>query len=229
MSKEVKWKGFSKDIIVLDNVVPQEMADKFETIVTDGYFPWYLIRDIHAHKLTDESNYRIVYDENTVNTIQLGHDVFNKENVDKEINSSIYNEVSVICDHCCEQFDIRPQYLSQRLNMLGQNLSIKEGKYNTPHIDSRFSDSYSMLYYVNDSDGDTIIFNETIDEKNKKRPEKLTIKKTITPKKNRAVLFIGNYFHTSTNPTNNDKRIVLNVNLINLNEFEVTTQENINV
>ena len=93
------------------------------------------------------------------------------------------------------------------------------GKYNTPHIDNKFWNSYSMIYYVNDSDGDTIIFNETSDEEKKKKPEKLTINERIPPKKNRAVLFRGNYFHTSTNPIDNEKRIVLNVNLSNLNEY----------
>ena len=76
-----------------------------------------------------------------------------------------------------------------------------------------------MIYYVNDSDGDTIIFNESGGENVNKRPDKLTIKKTITPKKNRAVLFRGDYFHTSTNPTKSEKRIVLNVNLTDMNEY----------
>lgn len=219
MEKEVKWKGFLKDIVVLDNVIPQEMADKLETTVTGDQFPWYLLRDIQTYKLTDESNHRVVNDENTINTLQLGHGVFNKEDIGQEINSNMYAEVTAICDYCCQKLDVYPHYIRQKLNMLGQNSSIKEGKYNTPHIDNKFWNSYSMIYYVNDSDGDTVIFNEVSDEENTKKPEKLTIKKTITPKKNRAVLFRGNYFHTSTNPTINDKRIVINVNLTNLNEY----------
>jgi len=219
MNKEVIWKGFKKDIVVLDNIIPQEMADKFELTTTKDTFPWYLLRDIQTYKLTEKDNHRVVNDENTVNTLQFGHGIYNKEDVDSEINSGLYADARAIADYCCQEFDFKPVYLRLKLNLLGQNVSIKEGKYNTPHIDNKFWNSYSMIYYVNDSDGDTIIFNEVSDEETKKRPDKLTIKKTITPKKNRAVLFRGNYFHTSTNPTNNDKRIVLNVNLTNLNEY----------
>ena len=48
MNKEVIWKGFKKDIVVLDNIIPQEMADKFELTTTKDTFPWYLLRDIQT-------------------------------------------------------------------------------------------------------------------------------------------------------------------------------------
>ena len=219
MSEELKFLGFQKDIEVFDNIIPQEMADSVEKTVTADVFPWYLLRDIEKFKLTEENNYRVVNDENTVNTLQLGHGVYNIEDIGQEINSNMYAQVHAICDYCCQKFNIKPSYIRQKFNLLGQNSSIKEGKYNTPHIDNQWFNSYSMIYYVNDSDGDTIIFNEMGGENLKKRPDKLTIKKRITPKKNRAVLFRGDYFHTSTNPIKSEKRIVLNVNLTNINEY----------
>ena len=57
------------------------------------------------------------------------------------------------------------------------------------------------MLYLNDSDGDTIIFDENF-----------KIKKRITPKKNRVVIFDGITYHTGCHPCKNDKRIVLNVN-----------------
>tara|TARA_Y100000289_G_C3913871_1_gene146257 strand:+ start:464 stop:1150 length:687 start_codon:yes stop_codon:yes gene_type:complete len=218
--REIEFKGFTKDIEVIDNIIPSQLADNFESRIIDKNFPWYLIRDIQDYKLNDNQlTHRVVNDENTVNTLQLGHGVYNCEDVGAEINSGVYAETKAICDYCCQKFQIRPQYLKQKLNLLGNNSLLTEGKYNTPHIDNQYFNSYSIIYYVNDSDGDTIIFNETSDEKTKKRPEKLTIKKRITPKKGRAVLFKGDYFHTSTNPTNYDKRVVLNVNCTDLNEI----------
>jgi hypothetical protein len=219
MNEEVKFLGFKKDIIILDDIIPQEMADKFELTTTKDIFSWYLLRDIQTYKLTEKDNFRVVNDKNTVNTLQFGHGIFNIEDVGNEINSGVYGEARAIADYCCQKFDVIPHYIRLKLNLLANNTLMTNGKYNTPHIDNKFWNSYSMIYYVNDSDGDTIIFNETSDEEKKKRPEKLTINKRIPPKKNRAVLFRGNYFHTSTNPIDNEKRIVLNVNLSNLNEY----------
>ena len=62
------------------------------------------------------------------------------------------------------------------------------------------------LYYVCDSDGDTIIYNER---------EKLgtyTIKQKVTPKQGRIVLFDGSLYHTAEQPLNN-VRCVVNYNL----------------
>ena len=49
----------------------------------------------------------------------------------------------------------------------------------------------ALLYYVNDSDGDTIIY------ENKKT---LKIKKTIKPKQGRIVIFDGSYWHSGSQP-----------------------------
>ena len=37
----------------------------------------------------------------------------------------------------------------------------------------------------------------------------------IAPKKNRFVLFDGLYYHTSTNPIENENRVVINMNFLN--------------
>ena len=57
----------------------------------------------------------------------------------------------------------------------------------------------TFLYYVNDSDGDTIFFN-----KNKKEI------KRVKPKKGTGVLFKSNTLHAGSNPINSDKRMVIN-------------------
>jgi|TARA_B100000035_G_C20987132_1_gene548351 hypothetical protein len=58
-----------------------------------------------------------------------------------------------------------------------------------------------MLYYVTDSDGPTQIYNGK---------EKLDVE----PKKGRAVIFPGEYYHNSSSPKNHKNRIVVNYNFI---------------
>ena len=71
------------------------------------------------------------------------------------------------------------------------------------HVD-RDDFHYTMLYYVNDSDGSTNIF----DYKGEKVVQK------IEPKKGRAVIMNGDTYHASSSPKNHSNRIVLNYNFL---------------
>ena len=67
------------------------------------------------------------------------------------------------------------------------------------HIDFNF-DHYVCLYYINDSEGDTIIF----DDEGKEL-------KRVTPKKGRIVFFEGSMYHCSSRPSTKT-RAILNIN-----------------
>lgn len=106
------------------------------------------------------------------------------------------------------ELDLR-EYIRVKFNMLHQVDSKYQSMYNTPHPDDTETDiTYSMVYYVNDSDGDTVMFNEFYD-KNKPHSS-LTIHQRIKPKKNRLVVFDSRRYHASSNPTMHQNRTVLN-------------------
>ena len=52
----------------------------------------------------------------------------------------------------------------------------------------------NLIYYPEDSDGDTIFFNEKFEGKFVK-DRKLTIRERVEPKNNTAVMFKGNISH----------------------------------
>lgn len=79
--------------------------------------------------------------------------------------------------------------------------------YNQPHVDVHYP-TYTMLYYLNDCDGDTVLFNEIAKETDESL--QLTIKQRISPKKNRAIIFESNRYHASCNPSNSEARFVMN-------------------
>ena len=62
------------------------------------------------------------------------------------------------------------------------------------------------LYYVNDSDGDTVFFDD----------DETTIIKKVSPKKGKMILFDGSIPHASSTPTKNE-RCVINYNFTILN------------
>lgn len=69
------------------------------------------------------------------------------------------------------------------------------------HIDEN-DEHCVFVYYVNDSDGDTVIYQDG---------EALA---RVSPKKGRGVMFDGSLMHASTSPTDHRLRLVINFNIL---------------
>lgn len=83
-------------------------------------------------------------------------------------------------------------------------------KYNAPHIDVTKPGYASLIYYVNDSDGDTILFNEYYEG----YPiSTFSQQKQITPKKGKLVMFPSKLFHSGNFPVLSPFRSVINLNV----------------
>ena len=89
-------------------------------------------------------------------------------------------------------------------------LNIDTSEVDTPHIDMH-SPHLAMVYYVVDSDGDTIIYNET------EESDTYTVQKKVTPKQGRVVVFDGKFYHTAEQPTKS-KRCIMNFDVGILND-----------
>ena len=79
--------------------------------------------------------------------------------------------------------------------------------YHIPHCDLDISGWKSCVYYVNNSDGDTILFDKFSHEDS----NDLKIIHRESPEKGRAVVFDSNRFHASNNPKVNSERMVFNI------------------
>ena len=82
-----------------------------------------------------------------------------------------------------------------------------------PHVDWE-SNHMTALYYVNDADGDTVIYKNKY---SKKDPipffDDLQESKRVTPKQGRVVLFDGSHWHTSCQPKEKI-RCIINYNVV---------------
>ena len=79
-----------------------------------------------------------------------------------------------------------------------------------------------VLYYVNDSDGDTVIYKQKYNQKENKIPYMKDMEelKRITPKQGRVIMFNGDNFHTAQQPIKN-VRCIVNYNImINCSFFD---------
>lgn len=80
-----------------------------------------------------------------------------------------------------------------------------------PHIDLNVP-HYASVYYVNDSDGDTVLYNERYNGNELEEMKSLTVMEKIEPKANRLLLFDGMYYHTGHSPSKHKNRIIINSN-----------------
>ena len=85
-----------------------------------------------------------------------------------------------------------------------------------PHVDSYVQNAWNVVYYIDNSNGDTIIYNERTQDPQQyvelAKQDKFTEMTRVSPKKGRAVAFKGDLFHSSTTPVGT-WRPVVNINL----------------
>lgn len=179
------------NVTIIDDVLPASMADSIEATLFSPTFPWYYTDDI-------------TYDHGSRNDLaemSFGFfHLFQSEYRQLSMYGSYFESVvHIALDKA--GLKIKPDILQGRSFL--QVPSVYKREYNNKHVDTQIPHTV-VLYYVNDSDGDTFLF------------EGVNIFKRITPKKNRVVIFDGSIYHSSSGPTLN-KRAVLN--------FDVTSIE----
>ena len=182
---------------IIDNLLTKTSEDELNRMLTSGNFPWYY-NNFTAYLSDDITN------EKVKDTPQFVHGFF----FDKKVNSDYYRYVIHIVALLENRLKIK---LMDKLFRIKSNLLYKTNDYpidcyHVPHIDhfdtnKKFN---TFLYYVNDSDGDTIIFNE------KANNNDLTIANRVTPKKGTGIFFDSSYLHASTPPRISENRIVIN-------------------
>ena len=188
------------EIIVIDDFISLEYQEKIkqELLGLENDFPWYYTEDVTTAGDFD-SQYRPA----------LNHYYVNFDDDDISEVESVYHHLFVpMLSKACKYLKIPETEVIQGRSFLQFPLkNIDTSVVDTPHIDLDEGDEHVVvLYYVVDSDGDTIIYNE--------RTESLTYteKQRVTPKQGRVVIFEGGQYHTAQQP-NNGTRCIVNYNL----------------
>jgi hypothetical protein len=198
------------DIIIIDDIVSPTYQRHLNDMTREYSFDWHFgPSNIYENKTKYPE---IFMDENTIDSFQHTHLFYHDitDGVDKH-----FNFVRPLIYAIQDAFNLTGAELQRaKANMLVNNRNFIAGKYNPAHVDGSFSHMV-VVYYCNDTDGDTVIFNETWGSDF----TKLTEKQRITPKQGRAVCFPGKYFHASSNPIDNDTRTVFNLDFKTLGKM----------
>ena len=205
---------------VLDNILTVEEQDELENLVKGETFK----EGNNIHWLNDSSNYFDKEGESKPHNaiIYIPEPEFQNEIVPDYLkNRAIEKYIKLISRKVEERLDKRiKHFLRVKINKLSP---LPEGEIdikNDVHLD-RDDQHHVMIYYINDSDGDTQFYKknnkfnfETI--KNiirNKEYNKFIESSNVSPKKGRVTIFEGNIPHKGCYPTKTD-RYIINFNIL---------------
>lgn len=194
--------------LVIDDFLPIEFQDSIVRLLTGPEFPWnFYPYSVSEKEYPLDEHYHI--DEPFKEHIQFRH-VFALEG---EIKSPFFQYIAPLIGEYQQRMGEQNTYLQRvKANLLMPQSGPKTQQ---PHTDGmRLIDGQynsigrkTLLYYTNDSDGDTIFYDKYF----LGAPLGLVKEHSrITPKKGRAVIFDSNLIHGGTCPTNSDYRMVIN-------------------
>lgn len=176
-------------IKVIDDVVPPEYQDHIEKMIGGMKFPWnYKIGATHSDGVDD------IYGFVKVLYYKFNKDIPEQKYIDL-LSPLIHTAISKY-DSSLKLKDV----FRIRAGLFTKNQN--DGREHLPHIDFTL-EHHTMIYYVNDSDGPTSLFDN---DKN--------LIQQCDPKKGRCIIFPGETFHSSAEPKYHPHRIAITFNLL---------------
>jgi hypothetical protein len=195
------------DIYIIDNVIPKDKQNKLEDLFTGNTLQnWVFNKDIAIHP-SEIKRLGI-----TKLTPGIGYHI--KQWKPKYTNEHLLRETKIIAESACVGIGKKLDEIFNTRSFIHFPLAPELRKpYDNIHIDLPI-EHLVILYYVNDSDGDTFLFDKRANYKDLKTTavevnDSLNIIKKISPKKGRALVFNGDRYHSSSGPTK-DIRCIIN-------------------
>ena len=176
--------------MIIDDFLSQSYADEIENILNSPNQEWYFNRNISQDDKTKNLNYGFSY--------WICHP-------EAGLTSS---RISFFLQPFLLQ--IQDVIQANKLVRCRLDMTVCSGQkvLHEPHVDMPGFSNTTVIYYVSDADGDTVLYNE------KQSSNEYTVKTTVTPKKNRLFVFDGNLYHTGHSPMTHQNRVLINSNFI---------------
>lgn len=194
------------DIKIVNNLLPKGYANQIEQDLYRVGFPWFYVKDVTNDKYGNNSG--------------LVHLPF-----DFGAQPSEWYPFIRPMTYSIEEVEGCPikELLRIRVGFLTKVAPDPGYKYNTPHVDFLVP-HHTACYYVNDSDGDTVLFDKFLRDVGDHCNEQalntygttadFKIVAQSTPRKNSVCIFDGERFHSSTSPQQHERRLVITVNYV---------------
>ena len=191
------------EVLVIDNFIDEDYQERIkghlmgDDTINDYGFPWYYIDDVTA-----------AFEDGNQGRPGLSHVyVEHFDDGSGHIISDFHDLFVPMLNQACRVLEVPTAKIVQGRSFLQFPLNLDSTDDDTPHIDLKEGARHIVvLYYVCSSDGDTVIYNEGTES------DVYTVKKRVTPKQGRAVIFDGGLYHTAQQALKKI-RCVVNYNL----------------
>lgn len=193
------------DVVEIEDIIPKLYQDQIEAELTSETAVWHFrLEPGRTVRVLGESGADALYSGFT-NT------VFHVENgpaPPSPLTALLLPLLFTFCDRTGTPFN---RLLRIRLGLYPR-IMVEVAHH--PHVDF-YVPHHNALYYVNDADGDTVLFQETFDDVPKERLStylsegKFRAGQVITPKKGKMVGFEGKRYHASMHPMKATHRIAI--------------------
>ena len=168
---------------IIKDIISKDIADKIENIITDHKFEWYW---------SPSSKYGISQEGSLSKDFQFIHNI--------EKDSELYSFVKILLHNFEIYSNLKIKNIYRiKVNLLPKQELSEEDLFETIHLDKVEQNILSIVYYVSDSDGDTVIYDDN------------NIILQSPPVKGNAVCFWSNLKHRATPPKLNKRRLVINI------------------
>jgi hypothetical protein len=188
-------------MIIDDDFLSKEEIDGIEETLLSERLLWHFNKSILGDTTRKESDFFVDNIDQT-DSFQFNHIFY----ADEEERS----EYAYIAEEIFKRFITKNNIVSNRVLRAKANITTPYFKKSpfAPHID--YATPHKVfLYYINESDGDTLMYNE----KWQKMGEtvSLTEKNRVSPKAGRGICFDGLNYHTALPPQTSPYRAVINI------------------
>lgn len=185
-----------------DNILGKNLFNSLKNTLEDPFVPYYYTENI---AIMEESQ-RHIFDSG------LSHLVFQ--------DGQSYSNLSPFLESAClAAFDNAYIPVQEIVRIrIGLLTATTDEIIHKPHIDFEKPHN-SALLYINDTDGDTIFYDQfydtgITDRASYEKNTEFTIKERVAPVSNRLVWFDGHQYHSSSTPQKHSKRLVVNINYV---------------
>lgn len=188
-------------IEIIDNVLPPHLQQRVYDEIMSDMFPWYWNDSTSG----ESTNFYGKEPPNTVEVNQLTHNfIQDGQTFSPQLGALAWSVVGVLAS----KFNLDIDNVKRvKANCMWPVPNYTKDNWNPIHADNHTTGkSMSVLYYVNDCDGNTTFFEELYPAPR----QDLTKKFISTPKQNTAICFPSQMYHAGANPILNKKRVVVN-------------------
>lgn len=180
-------------MVKLVNNIPQKIVDDIELWVTSTKIPWFFFT--HTLGKDQRGSYKVDQDTYTIADLpRFSHIFYPNSKTAKEDTAAVVPLTNWVKKNLLPGYDV-----VRVMGNLTTQLRDAELLLNIPHVDTDDGKKFTFLYYVNDSDGQTVFFEDG------------QIVCDTTPVRGTGALFPSNTVHAGQVPCINKSRYVINI------------------